>query len=149
MSTLSNLGVRGSMMERLARLQPSSLGRWGRMTVHQMVCHLNDSFEVAAGARYASPATGLFQRTVMKWGALHMPVPWPKGVPTRPEIEQGGGGTPPADWDSYCSALRRWIAEFPDRRDFGQHPVFGPMKREEWMIWGFRHVDHHFRQFGV
>jgi hypothetical protein len=149
MSTLSNPTVRSALTERLARLQPSSSRRWGRMTVHQMVCHLNDSFSVAAGARYASPATGLFQRTVMKWAGLHMPIPWPKNVPTRPEIEQGRGGTPPSDWDSDRFTLRRWITEFSDHREFGEHPAFGPMHREEWMIWGYRHVDHHFRQFGV
>ena len=25
----------------------------------------------------------------------------------------------------------------------------GAMTREEWMLWGYGHVDHHLRQFGV
>lgn len=114
-----------------------------------MVCHLNDSFGVAAGRKYASPATGILQRTLLKWLALRTPMPWPHGVPTRPEIEQGAGGTPPVQWEADRDELFRWITEFPDLPKFGTHPVFGAMSRAEWMIWGYRHVDHHFRQFGV
>ena len=29
------------------------------------------------------------------------------------------------------------------------HPFFGALTREEWMIWGYRHTDHHLRQFAV
>jgi hypothetical protein len=97
-----------------------------------------------------SSATGLFQRTMMRWVALHTPLPWPKGVPTRPEIDQAaGGGTPPANWDTDCAALRRWLETFSDVQRFKDHPIFGPLNRDEWMIWGYRHVDHHLRQFGV
>ena len=85
----------------------------------------------------------------MKWGALRLPIQWPKGVPTRPEIEQGRGGTRPSDWAADCSALRGWIDRFPGQKKFGPHPIFGTMTYDEWMIWGFRHVDHHLRQFGV
>jgi len=30
-----------------------------------------------------------------------------------------------------------------------EHPLFGPMSRAEWLRWGYLHMDHHFRQFGV
>ena len=132
-----------------AHLDTATPRRWGRMTAHQMVCHLNDSFSVGAGTRHASPATGLLHRTVVKWIALRAPIRWPKGVPTRPEIDQGVGGTPPADWDRDRAGLNRWITEFADRQAFGTHPIFGPMNRRDWLTWGYRHVDHHFRQFGI
>jgi hypothetical protein len=149
MSTLADPAVRNSFFNRLQRLEPSSARRWGRMNAHQMVCHLNDSFSAAAGRKYASPATSVIQRTLVKWLALHTPMPWPHGVPTRPEIEQGEGGTPPAEWESDRGELRRWIDEFPGLPGFGTHPAFGAMSRSDWMIWGYRHVDHHLRQFGV
>ena len=149
MSTLANPAVRDECLARFARLEPSAHRVWGRMTAHQMVCHLNDSFDAAAGKKHASPATGLLQRTVLKWIALNSPLPWPHGVATRPEIEQGRGGTAPSDWETDCAGLRRRMTEFPDLPIFGQHPVFGAMKRAEWLVWGYRHVDHHLRQFGV
>ena len=32
---------------------------------------------------------------------------------------------------------------------FEAHPIFGPLSHAEWMTWGWRHVDHHLRQFGL
>jgi Protein of unknown function (DUF1569) len=120
------------------------------MTAHQMVCYLNDSFDAAGGTKHASAASGPLQRSVAKWVALRSPFRWPHGIPTRPELEQGnGGGTPPSEWDADCAALSHRIAEFANRQQFARHPIFGNMSQPEWLIWGYRHVDHHFRQFGA
>jgi hypothetical protein len=149
MATLSDPEARKACCARLAVLGPNTKANWGRMNVHQMVCHLNDSFGVGAGAKYASPASNPLQRTVVKWVALRTSFPWPKGVPTRPEIDQTVGGTPPSDWERDCAELGRWINEFADCKKFGTHPIFGEMDRRDWLAWGYKHVDHHFRQFGV
>jgi hypothetical protein len=29
------------------------------------------------------------------------------------------------------------------------HPIFGKLSQGDWLTWGYRHVDHHLRQFGV
>jgi hypothetical protein len=59
-------------------------------------------------------------------------------------------GTRPAAFDAdraqLLIAMRRFVA--PDAR-YAPHPMFGPMTRQEWMTWTFRHVDHHLRQFGA
>ena len=149
MSTLADPNVRTTCYERLARLKPDSGRKWGRMTAHQMVCHLNDSFLVGMGDKYASPASNAFTRTVVKWVALRSPLPWPHGVATRPEVEQGRGGTAPVEWGRDCDELRRLIGAFAERETFGKHPIFGEMSQVDWRVWGYRHVDHHFRQFGV
>jgi hypothetical protein len=107
MSTLADAGVRSACRERLNQLSPDSKARWGRMTAHQMVCHLNDSFRIGTGERYASPATNLFQRTFIKWVALHTTMQWPKGVPTRPEVEQGRGGIQPLLGFTLCPCILR------------------------------------------
>lgn len=148
--TLADPKIRIQCCERAARLTPESPRIWGRMTAHQMVCHLNDSFGAGTGEKNASLATSLFSRTVMKWVALRTPLKWPQGVPTRPEMEQGIGGTPPGDWAVDCARLRESILSFPERIQFAaRHPIFGKLTPEEWNIWAWRHVDHHLRQFGV
>jgi hypothetical protein len=91
----------------------------------------------------------MVQRTLVKFVALHTSFPWPAGVPTRPEIEQGRGGTPPAEWLSDRATLIHLLNTFADHSNYAAHPVFGPLSRHEWQIWGYRHVDHHLRQFGV
>ena len=149
MSTLADPRVRAALRERIRRLDPNAAAKWGRMKAPQMVCHLNDSFRVGLGEKYASPASSALQRTVVKWIALRAPFRWPPGVPTRPEIEQGRGGTPPAEWESDCRELLGLVDTFADCQTFGAHPVFGKMNRRDWLAWGYRHVDHHLRQFGV
>ncbi len=149
MSTLADPRVRAACRERIQRLGPNASAKWGRMTAHQMLCHVNDSFRVGIGEKYASPATSLLQRTLIKWIALRAPLRWPPGVPTRPEIEQGRGGTPPSAWEIDRRELLGLIDSFVDRRTFGVHPVFGAMSQHDWLTWGYRHVDHHLRQFGV
>ena len=149
MSTLADPKVRAACRERIERLNPNASPKWGRMTARQMVCHLNDSFRVGMGEKYASPATSLLQRTFIKWVALRAPVKWPPGVPTRPEIEQGRGGTPPTEWETDCAELLRLMDAFAKLETFGVHPAFGKMSYRDWLIWGYRHVDHHLRQFGV
>jgi hypothetical protein len=149
MSTLADPNVRAACRARIQRLDAYASPKWGRMTVRQMVCHLNDSFRVGMGEKYASPATSVLERTLVKWIALRTPLRWPPGVPTRPEIEQGRGGTPPGEWDADRAELLKLMDAFAERRTFGLHPTFGKMSDRDWLTWGYRHVDHHLRQFGV
>ena len=122
------------------------------MTPPEAVCHLTDSFEAVMGNRDVSVKSGWFERSIMKWGALYAPVPWPKGVPTRPEVEQGVGGTPPGDFakdkDALVGSLGRFC-ESAKAMDGRAHPIFGALTRSQWMRWGYLHTDHHLRQFGA
>ena len=115
-----------------------------------MICHLSDALFVASGEKTVTPATGLFQRTVIKWIALYAPLRWPAGIPTPVEIDQEVGGTRPQDFaaDVACveSLLRRFAEESATR---GDHPVFGRMSKTAWLRWGYLHADHHLRQFGL
>ncbi len=149
MSTLADPRVRAVCRDRILRLDPNGNPKWGRMTAPQMVCHLSDSFRVGTGEKYASPAITPLRRTLVKWIAIRTPMQWPHGTPTPPEVEQGRGGTPPGDWEHDRADLLGLIDSFAERRTFGVHPVFGEMSQRDWLTWGYRHVDHHLRQFGV
>lgn len=147
---LGDRGARTSIAQRLALLTPTHRPRWGRMSAHQAVCHLGDSFRFALGRKSASDAPGMLNHTLVKWIALYVPVSWPKGVSTRPEMEQGLGGTPPCDFPRDRADLIGLIDEFAVGNEFAPaHPIFGPLTAREWMRWGFLHADHHLRQFGV
>jgi hypothetical protein len=152
MTHFGDTKVRQLVVQRLALLQPETTARWGKMTAGQMICHLNDSYLGVMGLRSISPATSPLQRTVVKWAALYLPTPWPKGTPTRPEVEQGRGGTPPGNFERDRKALVKSIDRFCDpKRTFtwDPHPIFGPMTDRQWMRWGYLHADHHLRQFGL
>jgi Protein of unknown function (DUF1569). len=119
------------------------------MNAHQMICHLSDSFLVAMSRRHASTAEKQYG-PAMKWLALNMPMKWPKGVPTRPEVDQEKFGTSPAVFEADVQSAQALVAEFarvPRTFTFGIHPIFGNMTEAEWMRWGYLHTDHHLRQF--
>jgi hypothetical protein len=149
MRTLAAAADRESILQRIASLTQSDGRLWGKMSVRQMVCHLCDAYRLPLGEKTASPATGFLQRTVMKWIALQLPLKWPHGVATRPEMEQGVGGTPPAEFERDRADLLSIVCRFCDTAaTAAPHPFFGAMSQQEWLRWSYLHADHHLRQFG-
>lgn len=151
MKTLARPRDKDELLHRLRRLRPDSVRRWGRMSAHQMVCHLNDSLLVATGQRAASPAISLPSRTIIKWIALYLPLRWPPGILTRPEIDQEAGGTRPIDFAADVArqvALIEDVAGQPRKLRGSVHPIFGRMSERTWLRWAYLHTDHHLRQFG-
>ena len=153
MRTLANPADTSSLIRRLQNLRPDSRRRWGRMTVHQMVCHLADSTRVALGQMTVSSHTPWWARTLLKFTALELPLPWPPGIPTRPELDQvRGAGTSPTDFARDVAELQALVERMaaPEADIEGHlHPLLGRLSRAEWLRWGYLHVDHHLRQFGV
>ena len=154
MTSLFDPGARGRVERRVVALAPETPARWGRMSAHQAVCHLSDSFAMALGELHVeAPRLPWYLRSrLTRFAALSLPIPWPRGVPTAPELDQAaGGGTPPGEFERDVAALRDRIGRFAGSRGRGlaPHPVFGDLRPGEWGRWGWRHADHHLRQFGV
>jgi hypothetical protein len=118
------------------------------MSAHQMICHLNDSFRCMMGER---PASAIRYRRIIMWPALYLPVTWPKGFETPPELDQWTGGTKPSDFAcdlrDLLGLVERFVSSTPDFI-LQPHPIFGPFSRWQGMRWGYLHTDHHLRQFG-
>ena len=152
MQRLTTSADRDGLVARIQSLRADTQAAWGRMTCHQMVCHLADTFRFALGDRPADESRDhLLSRTLIKWIALGTELPWPKGSPTGRRFDQlAGGGTPPAvfdaDRDELVRLIDRWMA-LPAAADRPPHPFFGPMTLAEWQRWAWAHVDHHLRQF--
>jgi len=156
MKTLCRTRDYDAIMVRLRRLRPDSPRRWGRMTAPQMVAHLTDAFRNLLGERFTSkPArpAPLVGRTIVKWVAIYAPLPWPKGIRTRPETDQEIGGTPPtADFAADVLALEHACRRFlvaGERGPRAPHFMFGPLTEAQWCRWAYLHMDHHLRQFGL
>ena len=152
MRTLAQAADAASILDRLRRLHEGSPRQWGRMTAHEMVCHLADGFRMAAGEKAVRPMRGIPLRPLVKFVVLYLPVPWMKGVPTSPElVQQTGGGTPPVDFAADLADLTARVerlAADASALDGRVHPVFGRMSSAAWLRWAYLHTDHHLRQFG-
>jgi hypothetical protein len=139
-----------ALEERLARLTVGTPPQWGRMSAPGMVCHLTDSFQIVLGTRPTTRTSTRLERTLIRLIALTLPVRWPKSVATVAEVDQERGGTPPEDFAADVARLRTALRDFVTRvpRESLSHPIFGRVSTSEWGRWGYRHVDHHLRQFG-
>ncbi|HEY7169431.1 MAG TPA: DUF1569 domain-containing protein [Vicinamibacterales bacterium] len=153
MKTLARERDAAEILRRLDALRAGLARRWGRMSVHQMVCHLTDSCRMLTGERTMPPAATPLPKPMMRWIALYLPMRWPPGIQTTPELDQtDGGGTPPIDFAADVVELKarlRRIANDPDLPFTAVHPVFGRMSRSAWYRWAYLHADHHLRQFGL
>jgi hypothetical protein len=151
MKTLASTRDKTEIVRRLRQLRPDSARRWGRMSAPQMLCHLIDAFRMMSGEKPVSDATSRLQRSIVKWIALYSPLSWPKGIPTRPEIDQEAGGTRPTDFAADLAELEALLADIKPVATGGRrpHPIFGHMSEAGWLRWAYLHVDHHLRQFGL
>jgi len=152
MPSLYDPAARSALHARLGALRPHASRRWGRMSAHQAVCHLADSMRGVLGNRPIPPIPNLLVKTVGRVFALWTPLPWPRGTPTSPHVDQvAGGGTPPGDFERDVAELVALLDRFAatDPRSLSPHPVFGRLTRGEWGRWAWRHADHHLRQFGA
>jgi hypothetical protein len=151
--SLNNPSDRAVIFARLQQVRPETRRRWGRMTAPQMICHLADSFRGVMGERPSSsppPAIPRWRQQLLKVVALQLPFPWPHGVKTRPDVDQERGGTRPQEFAAYLSELIQTCERFAAGRVTPRpHYLFGPLSADEWGRWGYRHMDHHLRQFGV
>lgn len=139
---------RAELLTRLAALSPESRPAWGKMSAGQMLCHLADSMRMTLGELPTrSKEKAAFQRFPLKHLALYV-IPWPKGLPTAPELLS----TPPAEFAADADRLRSLmerVAEATAEGQWPEHPLFGRLSGAQWGHLSYRHIDHHFRQFGI
>ena len=152
MKSLSRPRDKAEIVRRLKEVRPDSPRRWGRMSAPQMICHLSDSFRMLIGEKPVSQVVSPFSATIVKWVALYLPLTWPAGIRTMPEIDQGLGGTRPGDFAADVAGLEAFlehVTALPRSFHWPTHPIFGKMSGVAWLRWGYLHMDHHLRQFGA
>ncbi|HEY4379707.1 MAG TPA: DUF1569 domain-containing protein [Acidobacteriaceae bacterium] len=150
MKTLSSADDLAAIRSRIPLIRPTDQPLWGSMSPHQMLCHLTDAFACPLGERDVAPFRSLpVPVFLFKWIALSLPLKWPAGIKTPPEIDQRLGGTPPTVFEDNRSALLKRLDQFTRKSEpWPPHPIFGVMTASDWMRWGYLHTDHHLRQFG-
>lgn len=145
--SLWSAGDRDELVSRVNRLEPTAAPRWGRMTAPQMLAHLTDWMAMAKGELPTRFLNSFLQFAPVKQLAIYW-LPFPKGVPTAQELIS----RVPADWDAERAALCDYMSSFETMHPDGAwpvHPAFGTLTPSAWGVLGYRHADHHLRQFGV
>lgn len=149
MKSLANPQDAVEIRTRLLALTAEDMPLWGTMNVVQMICHLREPFLFALSTEPYEQVKLPISPKAAKFMALRSPQPWPKGLPTLPELKIGGASmkttTFAADHATLLEAFDRFCAAPGITRD---HPFFSTMSHADWMRWGYVHPDHHLRQFG-
>lgn len=161
-TTSSRPTAQAAIHLRIDRLSPESVPRWGTMSAREMVCHVADQLRVAIGDLDAEPDAlrlrfggrevqvppGLLRYRSFRQLLVHR-VPWPKsGFGGPPEMFTTSPGRWPDDIAALHALVNRMARKNP-AAEWGIHPVFGRVSGREWRLLSRRHLDHHFRQFGV
>ena len=148
MKTLWQSSTRDEIVQRLARLAPDARPGWGRMSAPQMLAHITDAMRMALGdLPTRAKRTPLLRYPPLKQLIIYV-LPFPKGAPTARELLDRA----PESWDAERDACRALIERFgaePRTRAWPEHPAFGPLSAHAWGALGYKHLDHHLRQFGV
>ncbi len=137
------------LRSRLARLNADAQPRWGRMTAAEMVAHLSQSVRLALGELPITTPPGALRFTPLRQIVIHW-LPFPKGTAAPRELH----GAPLHGWVDSLAELdaltERLVARAAEpSHQWPVHPYFGRLSRKEWGVLGYRHMDHHLRQFGV
>jgi Protein of unknown function (DUF1569) len=149
--TLANTADREEIQRRLTTLTPESTRAWGTMSIGGMLCHLDDSYQLALGERAGELVQLPVPRGVLKYLALRLPIEWKRNMGTMPAVKQGSGGTAPGAFVEDRARLLATVARFctcPTLAE-ARHPFFDRMSTDDWLRWGWLHADHHLRQFSA
>jgi len=131
---------------RLQNLTENNARVWGKMDLGQMVTHCQFPLKIGIENKPIKPKWNPFMRFFKKM--LYSDRPWRKGLPTAPQLRI----TDSRDFLKEKATLEELVDAFyklNDRGHWNPHPLFGSFTKEQWGMMEYKHLDHHFRQFGA
>lgn len=149
---MKNLFEPSSAMEirkRIGFLRPDSERQWGAMNVAQMLAHCSAWMEMAAGLK--SPPRSFAGRIfgTMAKKAVLGEKPVRRNMPTEKSLIMQGERDFGAEQQRLIDWVDRFSAGGPERCTKHPHCFFGYMTPLEWAALGYKHLDHHLRQFSA
>jgi len=148
MKSLWSSAARAAMLSRIDRLTPDTQPQWGRMNAPEMVVHVARGMKMGLGELETRERRTIFRYWPLKHLFVYW-VPFPRSA--RAPREMVTRATP-VTWDSDMASLRDALERFAARCPNGAWPVrpfFGRLSGKAWGALGWRHLDHHLRQFGL
>lgn len=147
MKTIFDAKLRDGLLARVNHVTADTKPRWGKMNAEQMLAHLVEAMRMSIGELQTKPKKVPVRYWPLRELAIYV-LPWPKGTPTAPELL-------PTDRRSVEDSKRELVrllqavGERASATEWPEHPAFGKLSTRAWGVLGWRHVDHHLRQFGL
>lgn len=139
--------VRDALLKRFQSLTSNSKPTWGKMNVCQMLAHCSVAMQVPTGeVTLQKTWMRIFGKFVLNSSLTEKP--WRKNLPTAPEFIIQNPGSFEAEKARFLKHFHH-LAKGKDVVTVYKHPFFGDMTFEQIGKLFYKHLDHHFTQFGV
>ena len=148
MKTIFDETTFDELVIRLEALTPEDNREWGKMSPAQAMEHCARAVIMASGKKPVQQAfLGKMIGWIFKKGFLGEK-PFPQNSPTGPDFIVKDE----PDFDSTRTKLMAEMTEFyklgEAKTDGNIHGFFGRLNGKQWGETQYKHLDHHFRQFG-
>lgn len=139
-----------ALIFRINKLTTDSKPLWGKMTVAQMLAHVNVSYEMVFTDKHRRP--NAFMRMLLKLlvkGKVVGPLPYEHDTPTAPAFLIKNDRDFEIEKTRLLSHLNQTMqlgeAYFHNKESHS----FGRLTADEWNVMFYKHLDHHLSQFEV
>lgn len=146
--------IKNEMFALVSDLPAGSKGNWGKMNAQQMLEHVADFFDVAAGNIKFDLVTPVAH--LPKYMEFLLSDKAFRENTKAPETVLGEDPLPirTANMEAARNKLMNAVTDFykhfeNDPVKTTLHPVFGPLNLDQWILLHYKHVTHHLRQFGL
>jgi hypothetical protein len=140
MRSLFEPAARENVHTRLGKVRPDSQKQWGKMGPAQMLAHWDRPRKQALIGRILAP---FVRKKVLG------EEPFSRNSPTDPTFVIRDERDFEAEKARLVSVVDRFCERGPDHAARQTHSFLGRLSGEEWGVMMYKHLDHHFRQFGV
>jgi len=150
MKNVFEQSVVDELVGRINVLSPASTAHWGKMSVDQMLAHVNVAYVMVYDN--ISPKPGPIKTFIFRLfvkGAVVGPKPYPRNGPTAPEFRMVGRKDFAQEKQRLIGYLQRVHTGGVKVFDGKSSHSFGPLTSSEWNTLFYKHLDHHLTQFGV
>ena len=147
MKTFFDPKVQAELEARLQALKPSDPARWGTMDAARMLAHCVEGMKMATGDLKVKTSPMVLIGWLLKRIAYD-DSRFRHGAPTARELTIAD----PRDFEAERARLLAMFgvcAAGPQVVRNLRHPFFGTLTPDQWGGLLYKHLDHHFRQFGV
>jgi hypothetical protein len=135
------------LKSRLNKIPTDQKPSWGKMDAAQMMRHCQFPIQVALGKEDHPLKSNFIVKLLFK-KMIYSDKPFKKNAPTPPAFQTNDE----RNFKIEKRKLAYWMKElYADRENENRrpHPVFGSYTKEQWGIMQWKHLNHHFEQFGV
>ncbi len=148
MKSIFNDETNNELLERINNLNSSTIPKWGKMSVSQMLNHVTIPYNDILKRNKKKSKFSFIFRFLLK-GSLTGDTPYRKNSPTAKRFII-------KDEPDFEIVKTDLVEKMTKVHNMGEvffegkvHPLIGKLTAKEWSNMLYKHLDHHLKQFGV